>query len=83
MNFDGHFGNQVEGISMIRSLVLLLVLNSVPLMAQSQQIPAGSTSGLATGSPAPAATKKILHDALTAKTRAKLQEAMDSTEVSR
>lgn len=47
--------------------------------ADSQQIPAGSTSSLTSAKPAPAKSKKILHDALTPSTRAKLQAAMDAT----
>ncbi len=66
----------------LRALLLVAGLACVGLTssrADSQQIPAGSTSNLTSTTPAPAKSKKILHDALTPSTRAKLQAAMDAT----
>jgi hypothetical protein len=51
----------------------------VPAPAQTHlQIPAGTTGSLTSGAVPPGKTKKILADALTPKTRATLQAAMDS-----
>jgi len=67
-----------------RASVLLLAVAAgcaglMPVRGDSQQIPAGSTSSLTSSTPAPAKSKKILHDALTPSTRARLQAAMDAT----
>jgi hypothetical protein len=50
----------------------------LPSRADNQQIPAGTIGSLTTKQAAPPKTKRILDDALTAKTRAALQAAMDS-----
>jgi hypothetical protein len=53
---------------------------ALPVQGQTQQIPAGTTGSLSSNSSTKPGTKqkKILHDALTPKTRATLQAAMDA-----
>jgi hypothetical protein len=68
---------------LVQKLILvagLACVTALPIRAQSQQIPAGTTGSLGSGPTTKAGTKqkKILHDALTTKTRAKLQAAMDA-----
>jgi hypothetical protein len=65
----------------VRVLLVLVGLGCaafVPGRADSLQIPAGSTRSLTPSAPAPAKSKRILQDALTPTTRAKLQAAMDA-----